>query len=129
MKSLVPVVMASIVGIYGLVVAVLISQGLAPDKPYSLYASAVHLAAGMSTGCAGLAAGWTIGVVGDAAVRRYPFQDRIFVGMVLMLIFAEVLGLYGLIGTLLSLSILLYNLLLDVVSLVMNTKTSGLACA
>jgi V-type H+-transporting ATPase proteolipid subunit len=53
---------------------------------------AVHLAAGLATGLAGLAGGWAIGVVGDAAVRNYAFQSKIFVGMVLILIFAEVLG-------------------------------------
>jgi hypothetical protein len=50
------------------------------------------LGAGLATGFAGLAGGWAIGVVGDAAVRNYAFQSRVFVGMVLILIFAEVLG-------------------------------------
>ena len=39
-----------------------------------------------------MAAGWAIGIVGDAAVRSFAFQQRVFVGMVLVLIFAEVLG-------------------------------------
>lgn len=43
----------------------------------------------------GLAAGYCIGIVGDAGVRAYMEQSRIFVGMVLILIFGEVLGLYG----------------------------------
>lgn len=43
----------------------------------------------------GLAAGYCIGVVGDTGVRAYMEQSRIFVGMVLILIFGEVLGLYG----------------------------------
>ena len=43
----------------------------------------------------GLAAGYCIGVVGDKGVRAYMEQSRIFVGMVLILIFGEVLGLYG----------------------------------
>lgn len=33
--------------------------------------------------------------MGDAGVRAYMEQSRIFVGMVLILIFGEVLGLYG----------------------------------
>lgn len=45
----------------------------------------------------GLATGYAIGVVGDAGVRAYAKESRIFVGMILILIFAEVLGLYGLI--------------------------------
>jgi len=35
--------------------------------------------------------------VGDAGVRALGQQEKIFVGMMLILIFAEALGLYGLI--------------------------------
>ena len=45
----------------------------------------------------GLAAGMAIGIVGDAGVRAVGQQERLFVGMILILIFAEALGLYGLI--------------------------------
>ncbi|KAL8678549.1 MAG: hypothetical protein Q9186_005094 [Xanthomendoza sp. 1 TL-2023] len=73
----------------------------------------LHLAAGLSVGLTGLAAGYAIGIVGDSVrpdaascplidridsrkgVRAYMQQSRIFVGMVLILIFGEVLGLYG----------------------------------
>lgn len=57
----------------------------------------VHLGAGLAVGLSGLAAGYAIGVVGDAGVRGTAQQPRLFVGMILILIFAEVLGLYGLI--------------------------------
>lgn len=43
------------------------------------------------------AAGLAIGIVGDAGVRANAQQSQIFVGMILILIFAEALGLYGLI--------------------------------
>ena len=56
-----------------------------------------HLGAGLSVGLSGLAAGFAIGIVGDAGVRGTAQQPRLFVGMILILIFAEVLGLYGLI--------------------------------
>ena len=56
----------------------------------------MHLACGLSVGLTGLAAGYCIGVVGDKGVRSYMSQSRVFVGMVLILIFGEVLGLYGL---------------------------------
>lgn len=55
----------------------------------------LHLGCGLSVGFTGLAAGYCIGVVGDKGVRAYMEQSRIFVGMVLILIFGEVLGLYG----------------------------------
>ncbi|KAE8955266.1 hypothetical protein PR002_g31832 [Phytophthora rubi] len=38
-----------------------------------------------------------IGVVGDAGVRAVNQQEKLFVKMTLILIFAEALGLYGLI--------------------------------
>ena len=62
-----------------------------------LIRSLSHLGAGFSVGLCGLAAGYAIGIVGDAGVRAYCKESRIFVGMILILIFAEVLGLYGLI--------------------------------
>ncbi|CDS41053.1 Vacuolar ATP synthase 16 kDa proteolipid [Echinococcus multilocularis] len=95
MKSLIPVVMAGIIAVYGLVVSVLISQEV--DVNYSIEKSLRHLGAGLSVGLSGLAAGYAIGVVGDAGVRAYCKEAKIFVGMILILIFAEVLGLYGLI--------------------------------
>lgn len=62
---------------------------------YSLYSASLHLAAGLSVGLSGLASGIAIGIVGDAGVRGVAQQPRLFVGMALILIFAEVLGLYG----------------------------------
>lgn len=64
---------------------------------FSLCRSFLHLGAGLSVGLSGLAAGFAIGIVGDAGVRGTAQQPRLFVGMILILIFAEVLGLYGLI--------------------------------
>ena len=63
MKSLIPVVMAGIIGVYGLVVAVLIANDLNPAREYSLFAGFVHLAAGLATGLTGVGAGYTIGVI------------------------------------------------------------------
>ncbi|CAG8551569.1 13446_t:CDS:10, partial [Dentiscutata heterogama] len=107
MKSLLPVVMAGIIAVYGLVISVLICGSLDPNKSYSLFTGFIHLGSGLTVGLAGLGAGYSIGAVGDAFVRAYVQQTRLFVSMVLMLIFAEVLGLYGLI-----------------VGLILNTKAS-----
>ena len=84
------------------------------DTAKTLSSGFMHLAAGLSVGLTGLAAGYTIGIVGDMVllrsilahiwlleidneqgVRSYMLQSRVFVGMVLILIFGEVLGLYG----------------------------------
>ena len=64
---------------------------------YSSFTGYAHLAAGLACGLSGLAAGIAIGIVGDAGVRASAQQTKLYVGMVLILIFAEALGLYGLI--------------------------------
>ncbi|KAF4124702.1 V-type H+-transporting ATPase 16kDa proteolipid subunit [Geosmithia morbida] len=110
MKCLIPVIMSGILAVYSLVISVLIAEDLAPPsvKSYNLFTGFMHLACGLAVGLTGLAAGYCIGIVGDAGVRAYMEQSRIFVGMVLILIFGEVLGLYGLI-----------------VALILNTKSKG----
>lgn len=55
------------------------------------------LGGGLAVGLSGLAAGIAIGVIGDTGVRAMGQQPRLFVGMILILVFAEVLGIYGLI--------------------------------
>ncbi len=120
--DIVPVIMAGIIGIYGLVVSVLISDGLKQQLP--LYTGFIQLGAGLSVGLAGLAAGFAIGIVGDAGVRGTAQQPRLFVGMILILIFAEVLGefLFWRISRTLILTIIgLYGL---IVALLMNSKAS-----
>eukprot|EP00330_Aristerostoma_sp_ATCC50986_P009439 CAMPEP_0114588796 /NCGR_PEP_ID=MMETSP0125-20121206/11414_1 /TAXON_ID=485358 ORGANISM="Aristerostoma sp., Strain ATCC 50986" /NCGR_SAMPLE_ID=MMETSP0125 /ASSEMBLY_ACC=CAM_ASM_000245 /LENGTH=171 /DNA_ID=CAMNT_0001785381 /DNA_START=48 /DNA_END=563 /DNA_ORIENTATION=- len=104
MKSVIPVVMAGILGIYGFIVSVLLGQNITPDKFTNIektgdefYKGYAYLAAGLCCGFSSLAAGLAIGIVGDAGVRANAQQDRIFVGMILILIFGEALGLYGLI--------------------------------
>jgi V-type H+-transporting ATPase proteolipid subunit len=123
-KSLIPVVMAGILGIYGLIIAVILqgrvtqtpeqtviynSLGMTdkdskPDPPipicagwtYNCYYGYRHLAAGLCCGLSSLAAGLCLGVAGDAGVRANAQKD-IYVGVILILIFGEALGLYGLI--------------------------------
>ncbi|OMJ07676.1 V-type proton ATPase 16 kDa proteolipid subunit 2 [Smittium culicis] len=108
MKSLIPVVMAGIIAVYGLVSSVLISGSMDPSSSYSLYSGMLHLASGLCVGLTGLLAGWCIGIVGDVGVRSYAKEQKMFVILILILIFAEVLGLYGLI-----------------VSLILNTKVTN----
>ena len=65
--------------------------------PYCSKQGFAHFGAGAAVGGSGLAAGCAIGMVGDAGVRSVAQQPKLFVGMILILIFAEALGLYGLI--------------------------------
>ena len=98
-KSVIPVIMAGILGIYGLIVSVILNQKINIDS-YDRKKGYSHLAAGLCCGLSSLGAGLAIGIGGDAGVRAMGQQDRIFVGMMLILIFSEALGLYGLIVSL-----------------------------
>merc|ERR1712037_210425 len=62
MKSLIPVVMAGVLGIYGLITAVIINTNITPK--YSAYAGFCHLGSGLTVGMSSLSAGLAIGVVG-----------------------------------------------------------------
>mmetsp|Transcript_3124 Transcript_3124/g.4803 ORF Transcript_3124/g.4803 Transcript_3124/m.4803 type:complete len:172 (-) Transcript_3124:58-573(-) len=102
MRNIIPVVMAGVLGIYGLIVAVILQGSITqPDTTqinrFSSFTGYAFLAAGLCCGLSGLAAGMAIGIVGDAGVRAVGQQERLFVGMILILIFAEALALYGLI--------------------------------
>ena len=56
-----------------------------------------YLAAGLCCGVSSAGAGFAIGVVGDVGVRMNAIEPKLFVGMILILIFAEAIGLFGLI--------------------------------
>ncbi|KAG4302077.1 hypothetical protein PCK1_001636 [Pneumocystis canis] len=105
-KSTIPVVMAGIIAIYGLVVSVLISGGL--KQQVSLYTSFIQLGAGLAVGLSGLAAGFSIGIVGDAG--WYGIDERLNIKG-LTCDTQEVLGLYGLI-----------------VALLLNTRVTDVTC-
>lgn len=97
-KALLPVVMAGILSIYGLVAAVLIANSIkSSNEGYTLFKGFLHLGSGLTVGITGLSAGFAIGDVGGEGIRDVIHQPALFVGMVLILIFCEVLGLYGLI--------------------------------
>ena len=98
-KSVIPVIMAGILGIYGLIVSVILNQKIEKGK-YTFIQGYKHLASGLCCGLSCLGAGIAIGIAGDAGVRALGQEDRIFVGMMLILIFSEALGLYGLIVSL-----------------------------
>merc|ERR1711981_980734 len=75
MKSIIPIIMAGVLGIYGLIVAVLLGSGI-DKEPYG-YAS--------FSGYSALSAGIAIGIVGDAGVRANARQPKLFVGVILIL--------------------------------------------
>jgi V-type H+-transporting ATPase proteolipid subunit len=129
-KNIIPVVMAGVLGIYGLIVAVILNGRLEmPDNEglttYSQYSGYAHLAAGLCCGMCSLVSGIAIGISADAGTRAVGAQssmsaswkkmgftgdaggkgdsknDALFVGTILVNVFASNLGLYGLITALL----------------------------
>lgn len=100
MKAILPVIMAGIVGLYGIIVC-MVMYGYFDATAYPLFLGSMQFGGGLACGLSSLAAGFAIGVVGEAGVRGFSQQPRLFMGMILILIFAEVLGLYGAIGAIL----------------------------
>ena len=148
-KNLVAIIMAGVLGIYGLIVAIIIAGRITEPSndmghnTYSLYNAWAHVGAGLCCGLSCLAAGGTIGMIGEAGVvatglraegnmaRMFRSmgglssgkggegegdeggggggggmagntaslgdENKLFVGMLIMLIFSEALALYGLI--------------------------------
>ena len=88
--DLLPGIFAGILAIYGLVSAVLISNHIRVEL--SLYTAFVNLGSGLAVGMCCLAAGFALGIAGDAGTRALAQQPRLFVSMILILIFSEVLG-------------------------------------
>jgi len=125
MASLFPSLLRTIVCSRPPVLGVHLTERPPVKQGMTLYQGFIQLGAGLAVGLAGLSAGFAVGIVGDAGVRGTAQQPRLFVGMVcltrlglvylrvsditikwqiLILIFAEVLGLYGLIVALIMIS-------------------------
>lgn len=66
------------------------------EQPHTLFGATFDLAAGLIVGLTSMSSGYAIGVLGDSGVRAMPKQPRLFVGLALILVFAEMLGLFGL---------------------------------
>ena len=126
-RNLIPVVMAGVNGIYGLITSIVLvgairHPGNGGVNRYSLYTGAAHLAAGLCCGLSGLGSGVCIGVAGDAAIQACGAYDveskrrilggirgrdkrvsgggeKLFVSMVLIQVFAGNIALFGLIAS------------------------------
>ena len=127
-RNLIPVVMAGVNGIYGLITSIVLVGAISAPKDggynvYSLYTGCAHLAAGVCCGLSGLGSGACIGVAGDAAIMACGAYDveskkirsgmramrgdkkkgggaeKLFVAMVLIQVFAGNIALYGLIAS------------------------------
>lgn len=95
-RALIAPIMAGIIGIYGLVFAIVILDSI-KSEGYHLLSAWSHLGGGISVGVCGLSAGVTIGIAGQYGIIAFAKQSELFVGLTLVLIFGEVLGIYGLV--------------------------------
>jgi len=130
MKNIIPVVMAGVLGIYGMIVAVILNGKITPPgagtryATYSQFNAFCHLAAGLCCGLTSLISGIAIGISADAGTRAVGAQsqmteswkkmgfsgdaggqansgnDNLFVATILIQVFASNIGLYGLITSL-----------------------------
>jgi len=130
MKNIIPVVMAGVLGIYGMIVAVILNGKITPPgqgtryATYSQFNGFCHLAAGLCCGLTSLVSGIAIGISADAGTRAVGAQsamseswkkmgfsgdaggqansgnDNLFVATILIQVFASNIGLYGLITSL-----------------------------
>ena len=96
-KSIIPIIMAGILSIYGLIISVLFSQKVIATGDQTATFPFLYFWAGALTGLSNVAAGYAIGVVGEQGVKFYAINEAIFVALILILIFSEVLGLFGMI--------------------------------
>ena len=101
MKAIMPVILSGVCGIFGLIIAVIISSGMVgptlTKTSYSLYTGYAHLGAGLTVGLSNLASGLAIGMCGMCGVQDSARQPKLYIGMVLIWSFGSALGLYGLI--------------------------------
>merc|ERR1712137_487978 len=97
-KSIMPVILSGVCGIFGLIIAVIISSTMTPgaDK-YSLFTGYAHLGAGLTVGLSNLATGLALCMAGEIGVQDSARQPKLYIGMVLIWSFGSALGLYGLI--------------------------------
>jgi len=96
MRNIIPSIIASIQGVYGLIIAIILLQSI--SKTYDDYKGFAHFAAGLSIGFSSLAAGIAIGVCGEHGTRSNALRPKLFTGNLIVVSFASALGLYGLIA-------------------------------
>jgi V-type H+-transporting ATPase 16kDa proteolipid subunit len=79
-RNLIPIVMAGVNGIYGLITSIVILGAIQGPKEggintYSFYSGCAHLAAGLCCGLSGLGSGACIGIAGDSAIMACGAYD------------------------------------------------------
>merc|ERR1712137_18739 len=100
-KVFVPVVIAGVLAIYGLIYSVIVS-GQVNDEGYTMDQGYAAFAGGLGVGLSCLVAGIAVGVIAESGIPSAMESTRNFIGLCLLLIYAEAIGLYGLIFSLIT---------------------------
>merc|ERR1712130_392062 len=99
-KYLIPVIISGVLAIYGLIYSVIalqqITSGLTEAQGYGI------LGAGLTVGLCCLVSGIATGKATFAGLPQAAQSSRNFVGLCLILVYCEAIGLYGLIAALLA---------------------------
>jgi ATP synthase proteolipid subunit len=96
-KSLVSVVLAEALGIYGLLTSFMLLMRI--DSVTQIGQSIVAIAAGLAIGLAALGAGFGIAAAGAALSRSLAARPEVFSKGLVSVVLAEALGIYGLLAS------------------------------
>ena len=106
-KNLISVIFCEACAIYGLILAIIVSNKIAPTSmgmvqyytywQMAEYSGFAMLGVGLVVGFSNLACGLSVGVVGSSTALTACQNPSTFVSMLIVQIFAGALGLYGLI--------------------------------
>ena len=110
-KNLISIILCEACGIFGLITALLVSQSKKPadaTKSYDIYATKANYQAaenagfaafwiGVTVGLSNVFCGISIGVLGSSTALVTAQNANVFIGMLVVLIFASAVGLYALI--------------------------------
>jgi len=81
-----------------------LGTSLVNSTGYPLYKGFAHFFSGICVGLSGYASGYCMGVVGNYGMKAVGKKPSLYMGLLLIIIFAEAIGLYGLIIGLLLLT-------------------------
>eukprot|EP01105_Mastigella_eilhardi_P006917 TRINITY_DN18420_c0_g1_i1.p2 TRINITY_DN18420_c0_g1~~TRINITY_DN18420_c0_g1_i1.p2 ORF type:complete len:175 (+),score=44.51 TRINITY_DN18420_c0_g1_i1:68-592(+) len=107
-RNLVSILFCEALSIYGIIVSIIMTTkaqtGECMPGPSAVDRQTGYMmfSAGLITGCCNMMAGITLGVVGKGIAVSTAAVSSLFVKLLIVLIFGEVLGLYGMIVSLIE---------------------------